>query len=268
MNSRIFFILIFLLITCFTYLNAQDLGPDEELYLRDPDPRYHGEKVEALQRFLLFSGINIGPDGIDGWFGKDTENALKKYQQQNRLEVTGRIKFGDIPAQLGWNPLVIPTVERGLDEGPFPGEASGVKTVEPVNGSVQLETYYGKLEISAAELDNGGYHKLRLSPDERFVAGLGLKMYSEGRPDFEVKIWDILTGHEYVCKETDVIRDWQTGEILDKYSVTGIERFFWNRDEISVNGELRLIIIAGVNKMGTPPFDTVVLVYPWRQTVK
>jgi hypothetical protein len=51
----------------------------------------NGAWVERLQRKLEKRGFELGPDGADGEFGKDTEKAVKAFQREAGLEVTGKI---------------------------------------------------------------------------------------------------------------------------------------------------------------------------------
>jgi len=46
-----------------------------------------GDAVEALQKKLLGQGINPGP--IDGIFGHKTEEALRRFQEREDLDVDG-----------------------------------------------------------------------------------------------------------------------------------------------------------------------------------
>ncbi len=46
-----------------------------------------GDEVTELQKALLRKGINPGP--IDGVFGPKTEDAVKRFQERNGLEVDG-----------------------------------------------------------------------------------------------------------------------------------------------------------------------------------
>ncbi len=46
-----------------------------------------GDAVEALQKKLLGQGVNPGP--IDGIFGHKTEEALRRFQEREGLEVDG-----------------------------------------------------------------------------------------------------------------------------------------------------------------------------------
>ena len=48
-----------------------------------------GTEVVKLQKALLKHGYDIGPDGADGDFGKNTEAALRRFQAHNRLEADG-----------------------------------------------------------------------------------------------------------------------------------------------------------------------------------
>lgn len=46
-----------------------------------------GAEVEALQRKLIAKGVNPGP--IDGVFGPKTEEAVRRFQEQQGLQVDG-----------------------------------------------------------------------------------------------------------------------------------------------------------------------------------
>lgn len=48
-----------------------------------------GEKVTDIQRRLRLIGYNLGPAEIDGIYGAETENAVRKFQQDRGLVVTG-----------------------------------------------------------------------------------------------------------------------------------------------------------------------------------
>jgi N-acetylmuramoyl-L-alanine amidase len=50
-----------------------------------------GEKVTDLQRRLKLLGYDIGTKDVDGFFGIDTEYAVRKFQQDRGLLVTGAI---------------------------------------------------------------------------------------------------------------------------------------------------------------------------------
>ncbi|QEU92258.1 peptidoglycan-binding domain-containing protein [Streptomyces kanamyceticus] len=48
-----------------------------------------GRQVKEIQALLRFRGIGIGPDGIDGKFGKDTRSAVQKFQRSWHLNDDG-----------------------------------------------------------------------------------------------------------------------------------------------------------------------------------
>ncbi|MBU0935115.1 MAG: peptidoglycan-binding protein [Spirochaetes bacterium] len=167
---------------------AQNLSPDDELYLADPKPRFNGEQVKTLQRFLLFQGIDIGADGMDGWFGRDTRNALLEYQSTNELEPTGRIRIRDFSAPLVWAPHAESFLFSGWPEGPFPGDGyyGEVLKAQPGRDFV-YSSYFGTITISAAEISANGYSTLIHSPEKRFLAAFNDDKSS-------VSVWDILSG--------------------------------------------------------------------------
>lgn len=59
-----------------------------------------GEAVRALQILLLGRGESLPRYGLDGDFGQETENAVKKFQKKNGLTDDG------VPGQLTWSELL------------------------------------------------------------------------------------------------------------------------------------------------------------------
>lgn len=51
----------------------------------------HNLAVIYIQEYLLLLNYDIGPKGKDGFFGPDTETAVKKFQQDNNLVVDGKV---------------------------------------------------------------------------------------------------------------------------------------------------------------------------------
>ena len=50
-----------------------------------------GKGVREIQTYLLKLNYDIGPKGVDGFFGPATETAIKKFQQDNNLVVDGKV---------------------------------------------------------------------------------------------------------------------------------------------------------------------------------
>jgi murein L,D-transpeptidase YcbB/YkuD len=78
---------------------------EPHLYLRSSD-WMNGARVEFLQRRLLELGYSL-PSGADGWFGPETEAAVKEFQRRNRLEVDG------YAGPITWACLKNPNATRG-----------------------------------------------------------------------------------------------------------------------------------------------------------
>jgi len=81
---------------------------EPRLWLQEPN-RMNGPKVEFLQRRLLELGYQLPTSGADGWFGPETEAAVKEFQRRNGLEVDG------IVGPITWACLKNPNAARALD---------------------------------------------------------------------------------------------------------------------------------------------------------
>jgi hypothetical protein len=55
------------------------------------EPRMSGEAVVSLQRRLIELGYELPEYGIDGWYGPETEAAVKEFQLRNGLKVDGYV---------------------------------------------------------------------------------------------------------------------------------------------------------------------------------
>ncbi|MGE5627789.1 MAG: glycoside hydrolase family protein [Solirubrobacterales bacterium] len=65
--------------------------------LKNISPMMYGDDVRAVQQKLNELSYNTG--AIDGWFGKNTENAVLLFQKQNNLEADGIVGIN------AWNKL-------------------------------------------------------------------------------------------------------------------------------------------------------------------
>lgn len=66
----------------------------DDAVLKLSTPRVNGSHVAELQQFLIDQGYDVGEDGADGWFGPNTETALKQYQTAMGMAATGRVTWG------------------------------------------------------------------------------------------------------------------------------------------------------------------------------
>ncbi len=95
----------------------------------------HGDEVRELQQKLSAKGVNPGP--IDGAFGPKTEAAVRRFQEQNGLQVDGIVgpqtftALGMMEAQETEATEVAATDESGRDDG-FKAKS---KIISPSEGS-------------------------------------------------------------------------------------------------------------------------------------
>ncbi len=68
-------------------------------------PLDHGDRVKQLQQMLIELGFDVGPDGVDGEYGPDSQQAFQNYQFQAGQELTGIVCMED------WYALVEATSE-------------------------------------------------------------------------------------------------------------------------------------------------------------
>ena len=97
-----------------------------------------GAKVVELQHILVQLGYGslLGKGGIDGKFGTDTQNAVKKFQQDNRLPVNGIVR----PAI--WRALCMLVIP--MAPSPVPPPSS-----QPIQIPAQYQKILDKLRLLA-----------------------------------------------------------------------------------------------------------------------
>jgi hypothetical protein len=223
--------LLFAAIAVFTFLIFPPLfcqvEEGELLYLRDPNPRFHGRAVEELQKFLVYEGFNIGPDGVDGWFGKDTEKAVKAYQESLGSARTGRILYGRFPRDLEWKNEVIPWEKEELPEAD-PGQ---IKIPESETG---LSTYYGMWDLPREDKGGVRYFEHLLSPSGRYAAYRYYHPQMDPSAGMPVYVYDILT------EKQSILYPFQAAE-SDSPGLAGgaFSEFYWiNGNELLLKAYL------------------------------
>ena len=73
------------------YLDGEEEKKDAEVTLPVLKNKSKGYEVKAAQRLLRAEGYDVGEASTDGAFGKITEAAVKKFQQDRKLSVSGII---------------------------------------------------------------------------------------------------------------------------------------------------------------------------------
>lgn len=208
----------------------------DELYLKPKGWRFNGSSVIQLQRFLLWKGFDLGPDMVDGWFGTDTEKALKAYQKSIGLSETGRIKTIDIPFDLKWKPFLNykePAKGFVLYEGKlFQIDKDGL-----------YDTGYGPFLI-----ENSRYQELHFvtgyifSPNKRFCYTQYYTPEAELQMGQPIILMDTLTLKNYHLSAFDAYMDVNDPAYNGLYDKTRVSQFIeirWTQDN---NLYLKIII--------------------------
>ena len=218
----------------------------EELYIRDPAPRFHGTAVEQLQRFLLYSGCNIGPDGVDGWFGKDTEKALKEYQGKKGLPRTGRIIYGEFPVDLEWKSEIVP-----WEKNKPPSRAGNQQIV--TDGTEKISGYFGTHKLEWNNEYDERYFDYILSPSRRYL------VYHYYSPDMDtsagmpIYVYDFLTQKKTLLYPFEAVFKMKLDEVL---SGGTFEESYWTaKDELYLDA--RIVLSDGTKKNKAALFRTV-----------
>ncbi|MBO4390942.1 MAG: peptidoglycan-binding protein [Lachnospiraceae bacterium] len=68
---------------------SSNSGSNGQTLSRNLSRNSQGSDVKMIQEYLGKLGYNIGSCGVDGIFGRDTENAVKQFQKNNNLECDG-----------------------------------------------------------------------------------------------------------------------------------------------------------------------------------
>jgi hypothetical protein len=134
---------------------------EESRLLQLESPRMNGKDVQELQQFLLYQGYWLGEDGVDGWFGPDTAEALRAYQREQDLAVTGSIRILSLPRERSLTLSICPFPEPLPQKQPSPLTFSYGRGAQPIkpplfdpNNPADFRTYFGQFRY--ATLEAGG----------------------------------------------------------------------------------------------------------------
>ena len=83
-----------------------------------------GSDVEKLQNALISAGYDVGSTGADGVFGKNTDAAVRKYQQDNGLTVDGIAGNNTLGKLYGTSTTSVTTTTPAATTTPTTGNAN------------------------------------------------------------------------------------------------------------------------------------------------
>ena len=137
-------------------------------------------KVQAVQQALVDAGYDIGPGGVDGKFGRNTRNAVIKYQKDNGIKQTGNV--GPVTSgKLGVQPLTS-------------GKPAQTPIEKPIQKPIQKPTVGGKEKSSTTKFTSPNFgspytfgNPLKIGQDKTYVKGplnqlTGLKPKTQEKP--------------------------------------------------------------------------------------
>ena len=141
-----------------------------------------GEDVKEIQERLIELGYLQGK--ADGDFGKKTEEAVKAFQQNKGLELTGEVYQDDYDALFAPEPTATPeetkqdNSEKASDEDDFDAET----TVDADKAAAEADAAAGVFDNSLFE-DKVGYKYSKIEKKYRYEA-VYEKLYSDGYLDW------------------------------------------------------------------------------------
>ena len=146
-------------------------------------------KVQSVQQALIDAGYNVGPEGADGKYGRNTRAAVIQYQKANGIKQTGNV--GPVTARkLGVQPLT----------SGKPAQTPQKQTQKPI----QKPTVGGKEKSSTTKFTSPNFgsqfnfgNTEKSSIDKTYVKNNftdypGLKLKNQEKPKIAIKSGDYL----------------------------------------------------------------------------
>jgi peptidoglycan hydrolase-like protein with peptidoglycan-binding domain len=127
MNSPIRVIVLSILL-----LPALLFSQEESRLLQLEIPRMNRKDVQELQQFLLYQRYWLGEDGVDGWFGPDTDGALRAYQRDKGLAVTVSIRIPSLTKERSLSFSIRPYTDPPPQKQPLPLTFSYGRRAQPM----------------------------------------------------------------------------------------------------------------------------------------
>ena len=147
-----------------------------------------GAKVAELQRDLTILGYGslLGQGGIDGKFGTSTQNAVKKFQQDNRLQVDGKV------GPITWAALCAMNLsqQQVSSQG---STTSGSTTAQPTTSAIRKHgigyAAYGGGNIMSKLVEMKNMGKIQISDDQIDILRRVARVESGGQVN-AINSWD------------------------------------------------------------------------------
>lgn len=138
-----------------------------------------GADVTAMQKALAALGYDLGPYGIDGDFGKDTEAALHEFQKKAGLEQTGIYDAKTREALMA----AVNAQGGAADPGSKPAPDDPGKQVEVTGLNVNIRkgngTQYGRIvilpygtKLPYVATANNGWHAVVVGDQVGWISGM------------------------------------------------------------------------------------------------
>jgi peptidoglycan hydrolase-like protein with peptidoglycan-binding domain len=181
-------------------------------------PRIHNSAVVDLQRFLAWSGYSLGTDGIDGWFGNDTESAVRRYQRDAGMEATGRIRLSEIDFNLTFEPTVEGMLDGNIPASLALGEIWLDEEYHTYFGRFRAEHFYD-IPRNMMRIESIGSDALyvevendmgKVSPSGRFISVEEIDFYA-GDGASALVIADLVSGGVARFEYASFLDGWDVG---------------------------------------------------------
>jgi len=154
------------------------------------------DKVQSVQQALIDAGYDVGPDGADGKFGRNTRAAVIKYQKANGIKQTGNVgpvtggKLGVQPLTSG-KPVQKPTPKPIVKDKEK--TTTGGRIISPFDKTQKMaqDNTYVKNNFTGypgLKLKNQETPKVSIKPQEKSVSSSGDYLMVIAFPQYEPKV--------------------------------------------------------------------------------
>lgn len=179
------------------------------------------ENLKKVQSALQFGGFLLPEFGIDGKFGPETEDAVKKFQEKYQLDSTGKMEVDDLKH------LIALLITKKFKDSDLGNINTMVKSaLSAVKGKYNTPSNFRDVvEIITNELEGGYYHPImkQQNPSRFSVMGdSGETMFGMDRKHGAKEETDVSAAKEFwsIIDSFDAKNNWEYGyELEDKPDV-------------------------------------------------